>query len=434
MTRRCAVAWSIAALSTVALLGAAPPALADSATVLRVLDGDSLRVTGPRGPRTVDLLGVRAPRAGACFAVEARRALARRLPRGSRVRLLADRSRGGRGRYVFRGTVFINASVLRAGAGRAARLSGLRRAATLRAASRSAWRLGRGVFGACDRDAGGTTPGGGTGPAGPSPGVPAPTAPGSGGPGAPVPAPPAAGGRGAAETAAAVRAALVGRQLLDLSSDASSSTRNTTRFCAGNRADRTEEFNGTSGFLRNELTGTWAVLGTLRQNDGSLIADVLFSADDGSFDPRVITISVSQDGTVRREGANASELQAGGPCAPAQPDGTLENDTAAARSEALQQLVGKRLEAADGSLTADFCSATRALQRERGAVVVDGPWTVEWAASAPQILVAALILEDERSSASRRLLVVLPSAGQAQLQDLGAGEAAKPAALAAPRC
>jgi endonuclease YncB( thermonuclease family) len=421
MPGRFAVAWSTAALSAVALLGAAAPALADRATVVRVVDGDSLRVTGPRGSRTVDLLGVRAPRGQACFAVEARRALARRLPSGSRVRLLADRSRGGRGRYVFRGTVFINASVLRAGAGRVARLSGLRRAATLRAASRSAKELGRGLFGACDRDAGGTTPGGDTGPGRPTPGVPAP--------GAPAPA-----GDGAAETADAVRAALLGRQLLDLSSGASSSTRNTTRFCADNRADRTEEFNGTSGFFRNELTGTWAVLGTRRQNDASLFADVLFTADDGSFDPRVITISVSQDGTVRREGANASELQAGGSCAPGQPDGTLENDTAAARSRVLQQLVGKRVEAADASLTADFCSATRSLQRERGAVVIDGPWSVEWAASAPQIMLAALALKDARSSASRRLLVVLPSAGQAQLQNLGAGEAAKPAAVAVPSC
>jgi hypothetical protein len=292
--------------------------------------------------------------------------------------------------------------MLRAGAVRSASLSGLQRAGALRAATRSARDAGRGLFGAC-------TGTGGPQPQGISVEQPAP---------------------GAAENADAVRNALTGRQLLDLSSTANSSTRNTTRFCPGNRADRSEEFNGSSGFFPNDLTGTWAVLGAIRQADGTLAADVAFNADDSSFDLRAISIAIAPDGTVRRPAASASELQPGGDCTAARPDGRAENDTAAARSAAAQQLTGRRVDG--GGAATDFCSGTRAVHREAGAVVLDGSWTLEWAASDAQGVVATMTLR--AGSASRRLLVVLPASGQAQVQDLGAGTEARPATLGPAAC
>jgi hypothetical protein len=239
---------------------------------------------------------------------------------------------------------------------------------------------------------------------------------------------------GAAENAAAVRTALVGNQLLDLSSDVNSSTKNLTRFCADNRADRSEEFNRPDGFVNSDLTGTWAVMTALRQADGTLVADIAFTADDSTFDQRVITITIGTDGTVRRPAAKASELQTGGSCSSAQPDGVTENDTAAARSQALQQLTGRRVEESAPSATADFCSSTRSVRRENGTLVLDGAWTVEWAVSSAQGVVATVTMKDAKASTSRRLAVAIAASGEAQVQDLATGADAKTATLGAAAC
>ena len=107
----------IAAVSAVALF--VPVAPATAATVVRVVDGDTVKVREDGKLRTVDLAGVNAPERGACASTEARRGLARLLPAGARVRLQRDADAPARARYVFRGDRLVNAAVLRRGLARA---------------------------------------------------------------------------------------------------------------------------------------------------------------------------------------------------------------------------------------------------------------------------------------------------------------------------
>src|SRR5262245_60469240 len=95
------------ALSVFALL--LLPTGASAAEVSRVVDGDTLKVRSGDRVRTVELLGVDAPETGACDGAAAKKALARLLPRGAKVKVKDDSAVDGAGRYVFRGRTLINA-------------------------------------------------------------------------------------------------------------------------------------------------------------------------------------------------------------------------------------------------------------------------------------------------------------------------------------
>ena len=386
ISRSLPCAAAAAALASALATAAPAAAVTRGGNVVRAVDGDTVNVRIAGRVRTFDLLGVNAPDGRQCFAATARLALRRLLPVGARVLVQNDPRRFGRGRYVFRGVTFVNAATLRAGNARLASLSRLNRSGTLRNANAAARRARRGLFGRC---------------------VPAP---------APAPAPP-----GPIEVANGVRNALAGKQLVDFTSTPRSSTRNTTRFCAGGRSDRTEDFTGEQSF-RNDLTGTWAVFDATRQADGTLLANISFLADDPSFDQRLIAVSVAPDGTVRRTDANASELQPGGACSPSRAPAGFENDTPAARSAIAQALTGRRFD--EGALgSTDFCSAQRALRREGGNVVVDGPWTVEWALKGSSSTVGVIAIDDADSGASRRILfAILSSGAPPQVRNLGVGD------------
>ena len=83
----------IAAVGAVALF--VPVAPAAAATVVRVIDGDTVKVRDDGKLRTVDLAGVNAPERGACAGTEARRGLARLLPAGRARAAAAGRRRAG---------------------------------------------------------------------------------------------------------------------------------------------------------------------------------------------------------------------------------------------------------------------------------------------------------------------------------------------------
>lgn len=67
----------------------APAVEAESATVVRVVDGDTLDVDGAEG-FTVRLLGIDAPEAGECGALEATQRLEQLLPPGTDIVVIAD--------------------------------------------------------------------------------------------------------------------------------------------------------------------------------------------------------------------------------------------------------------------------------------------------------------------------------------------------------
>ena len=79
------------AIATLVLLAGAAPASA--ATVVRVVDGDTVKVRDGGKTRSVDLAGVDAPEAGACQGAEAKRGLAKLLPAGATVKLQRDPQR-----------------------------------------------------------------------------------------------------------------------------------------------------------------------------------------------------------------------------------------------------------------------------------------------------------------------------------------------------
>ena len=83
------------AVAAAALLAPAADAATTRAKVIRVVDGDSVRVSVGGTARTVHLLGVDSPVGRDCFAAEATTALRRMLPRGAAVRLTTDARRRG---------------------------------------------------------------------------------------------------------------------------------------------------------------------------------------------------------------------------------------------------------------------------------------------------------------------------------------------------
>jgi endonuclease YncB( thermonuclease family) len=123
------------------------PASASAASVTRVVDGDTVKVRSGDRTRTYDLLGIDAPEPGACGAADAKKALAKLLPKGSRVRLARDPA--GAGRYVFRGRKLINAAMLSAGAARLAGADALKQHDKLVSAEQGARAAGKGLWTSC---------------------------------------------------------------------------------------------------------------------------------------------------------------------------------------------------------------------------------------------------------------------------------------------
>jgi hypothetical protein len=403
---------AVAALA-LALAPGTAMARAEHATMRAVVDADSIRVVTSHGIRTVDLLGVRAPARGECFAGRARLALARLLPRGTRLVVERD-PRAAAGRYVLRGSTLLNAVVLEQGIGFPSGLRGLRRAAALRRAARAGLTARHGVHGCTAPDGSGapeTASGDATGPTPVGTGEPAPEAPAPPPPPPPVPGP--------AEDAAVVHDALVGGQLTAFNSDQSSSSKDTTRFCDQNRAARTEERNSSeTGFTLVSTVGSWTVMAAERHGDGSFAATVAFTPDDPSLATRLVHVAIAADKTVTDPTAKTSELKSGGSCAAAQPSPGFENDTAAARSGVIQALEGHRI--GESSAFTDLCSGPHATWTRDGAVVLDGGWTVGWATTDATTTTGLMTLIDSVRHVSRRLLVVIKSGQPAALTDLGA--------------
>src|SRR5688572_25656197 len=97
-------------LSSAVALGISAQAHA-ATTVVKVVDGNTVKVREKSKTRSVDLLGLEIP---ACHAAAARGELRKLLPAKARVRLVKDGTK--KGRYVYRGSTFVNAALLRAGA------------------------------------------------------------------------------------------------------------------------------------------------------------------------------------------------------------------------------------------------------------------------------------------------------------------------------
>jgi endonuclease YncB( thermonuclease family) len=135
------------ALATFLLLLA--PAGASAAEVSKVVDGDTVKVRSGDRVRTVALLGLDAPEAGACDGAPAKKALARLLPRGARVKIKDDSAVDGAGRYVFRGKTLINAALLAAGHARLAGADGLKQRDKLVSAEQGARAAGKGLWTSC---------------------------------------------------------------------------------------------------------------------------------------------------------------------------------------------------------------------------------------------------------------------------------------------
>ena len=139
-----------------------PAADGVEATVKRVVDGDTLLVTGlEREAVLVRLIGIDAPETGEgrtrreCFGTEAWRWLAERARPGSRVRLVFDvgeRDRFDRRLayvYVPDGT-FMNAALVESGYARTMTIRpNIRHAGELQALERQARAKGRGLWSAC---------------------------------------------------------------------------------------------------------------------------------------------------------------------------------------------------------------------------------------------------------------------------------------------
>ena len=146
------------ALILLGVLAVPPDAPAARATVVRVVDGDTVLLRTANGTTRLNLRGIDAPELGECFGASARRRLARLLPRRSRVTTSRGEIRR-RGRSV-------NVSMVRGGyAVRTGSARGSLRDRLIDAQD-SAIDASRGLHDACGESAGGG--GGGNAPAVPS--------------------------------------------------------------------------------------------------------------------------------------------------------------------------------------------------------------------------------------------------------------------------
>ena len=132
-------------LSSAVALGVSAPASAAPSSVVKVVDGNTVKVREGKRTRSVDLLGVEVP---ACHATQAKAALKRLLPAKARVRLVKDGAR--KGRYVHRGRTFVNAALLRSGDAHGKDLAALKQASQLTGAETEAKSAKRGLWaGSC---------------------------------------------------------------------------------------------------------------------------------------------------------------------------------------------------------------------------------------------------------------------------------------------
>ena len=144
---------------TAAAITATPRGPAETARVLRIVDGDTILVLLDGREERVRYIGVDTPETVApdrpveCFGTEASAANAR-LVEGQTVRLerdVSERDRFGRLlRYVYAGDVFVNAELVRAGFATAVTFPpDVRETARLRQLERDARAAKRGLWGAC---------------------------------------------------------------------------------------------------------------------------------------------------------------------------------------------------------------------------------------------------------------------------------------------
>ncbi len=133
-------------LASAVALGISAPAhaAAPSASVVKVVDGHTVKVREGKRTRSVDLLGLEVP---ACHAAQAKAALEKLLPAKARVRLVNDGAR--KGRYVHRGSTFVNAALLRSGAAQGKDLAALKQARKLTGAETEAKAAKRGLWTTC---------------------------------------------------------------------------------------------------------------------------------------------------------------------------------------------------------------------------------------------------------------------------------------------
>jgi len=384
-----------------------------NAKVVKVLDGDSVRVklskTGSTG--RIDLIGVKAPSGSACFASESTAALKKLLPVGAKITFRDELVVGGRGRYVTRGAKFVNVEMLKSGSARVGSVSKLARARVLKQTSAAARQSRKGLFAKCIAagDKPGTPPTGTTTTPGPVT-VTVPT-PATGDP---------------ATAADRLKAALSNTRLTDLETDSQTSTRNDTAFCGDGRAQRREEFISVGGGGLSPLTfdGTWRIGDTAVRQDGSIAGTVSIIADDTSIDRRFLTVVLGTDGKVRNPNFNASDQQAlQSACAQQPASQAVDNDSRAARDGFLQALIGGRFELS-GRQT-DFCPSG-AIRREGGQIVAAGTPVVEWGymlADQPGTLrVGVIRIVDVARKSSRRLLLALLPDGTILASEFGVGD------------
>ncbi|HEX6387830.1 MAG TPA: hypothetical protein VFZ89_00230 [Solirubrobacteraceae bacterium] len=246
--RRTAVLAAVVAATTLT----APEAFAARGKVVRVVDGDSVRIRTATGARTFNLRGVDAPDPGACYAQTATNRLRSLLPVGTRVRTQGS----GRSVFLFKGATFINRSLIHGGYAEWTERGSSALDRRLDSAEDSAANAKRGLWGACTQA---TQPGGG--------GTPPPAPP-------PPPPPPPPSGQTTRMSLAQWQAFLNNSLLTSFSSSntgTGSSTRRDFTLCAGGAyAYRSETSSADFNTVYTE-TGTWRIVSIARRAD--LVAD-----------------------------------------------------------------------------------------------------------------------------------------------------------------
>ena len=310
------------ALASLAITATALPSAATAsgrnadrtARVVQVVDGDTLTLTSPTGPRRYQLLGVRAPAATDCFGRQARTRLRTLLPAGSKVRVIT-RGRRSTSVVVLRRGQGVNRLVVQSGHAQATLRDGTRLARLLRAAQTRARDAERGLWATCvDADDERTAPDSPERPvAGPEV-EPAPAAQErEETPAAAAPAP-AASTRQATRRSAAQFQAFVENSVFTRASNDSnfggSTNRNDFTFCPGGQYGfESESFNNglASGVTE---AGRWRLLELTRradlQADQGRLELVTEQSNDPDFDPNAsessrtftVTLVVFDDGRV----------------------------------------------------------------------------------------------------------------------------------------
>jgi endonuclease YncB( thermonuclease family) len=258
-------------------------AAAAATTVVRVIDGDTVKLRDGGRTRTVDLLGVDAPEPGACHGAEARKALQQLLPARATVRQQADGKR--KGRYVYRGRTLVNAALLRAGAARATALDGLAKASQLTTAEQAAKTNTRGLWKAC-----------------PAPPQPPPT---------PAPSPPAGTVVTGEEAKQRAIKDLAARAFIHITTTTFSSAESRLHLCSdGSYVEEVSTYSDFGGSTATRYTGRWEVLDA-EYRDTTARASVRRLNDDGTIG---FVEFVARGGQVTVNG-NVVSVQASAVCA-----------------------------------------------------------------------------------------------------------------------